>query len=480
MANDGGSLSLRAWAGVALNLFGRNWITLFGAALTTASAILTIVFVPFVMLADPASPYAGIIAFMLLPPVFIGGLVIIPLGALWGKRKNLRNEDGSVALPVLNFNDPATLRSVMLIGVLTFFNLLIISSVGYGGYQFMDSVTFCGKTCHTVMTPEYTAHQASPHARVACVQCHIGPGASWFVKSKLSGARQVIATLTGSFHQPIPTPVENLRPSQDTCEQCHWPERFTGDRMKIVTKYQEDEKNTPKTSVLVLHIGGGGKESGIHSWHVAPGRETTYLAADKGRQTMARVRVRTADGKVTEFKRDGVEVPAGTEERRMDCIDCHNRPTHIYRNAPDSLDLELDAKTIDPTLPFIKKVGVEALTGVQAKDADADLKSIEEHVRSFYEKEQPEVFKERKADIDKAIDRMKAIYNRNVFPVEKVGWNTYINNLGHVNFPGCFRCHDDSMHSEDGKTIPQDCNTCHAMLAWDEENPEILKTLRPE
>ncbi len=471
---------IKAWMAAALLLFGRNWITMFGAALATAGAVLTIGIMGFMLLMAPESPYAGVMAFMVLPPVFIGGLVLIPLGALWERWRISKRpaETNEGFLPVLDFTNRRVLRAVILVGILTFFNILILSSVSYGGLLFMDSVTFCGRVCHSVMNPEYTVYMRSPHSRVACVQCHIGPGASWFVKSKLSGARQVIATMLNSYERPIPTPVANLRPSQDTCEQCHWPERFSGDRMKVITKFDEDETNTSKKTVLLMHIGGGGTNNGIHSWHVAPDKKTTYIASDDKRQKMAAVRVHRADGTVTEFRREGVEIPAGAEERRMDCVDCHNRPTHIYRHPDEELDASLEAKRIDPALPFIKKAGMAALNSVEAKDAAADKEKIASSIRAFYEKEKPEVLKSQGDAINAAIAEMQTIYSNNVFPEMDVKWGSYINNLGHVRSDGCFRCHDDSMKSADGKVIPQDCNACHAVLAMDENDPEILKQLQ--
>ncbi len=470
----------KSWAAALMFLFGRNALTLFGAALTTAGALLTVGFILFALVASPDSPYAGVMAFMVLPPVFVAGLVIIPLGVLWDRWRGIeRKVDPDTPLPVIDLNHPRVIRAAVIISVLTFFNFLIMSSVTYFGLHFMDSVTFCGQVCHTVMEPEYTAYTGSPHSRVHCVQCHIGPGASWFVKSKLSGARQVLAVMLGTYERPIPTPVENLRPSQDTCEQCHWPERFSGDRMRVITKFSEDETNTPKKSVLLMHIGGGGKGKGIHSWHVAPNRETTYIASNKKRQEIASVRVKV-DGVTTEFRREGVEIPADAEERRMDCVDCHNRPTHIYQMPDEALDAALTNKHIEPTLPYIKKVGLEALTSVEANNAEADLAKIESHVRGFYEKDYADLAKERAAEIATAIAEIQGIYKRNVFPEMKVTWGTYPNNLGHMRFPGCFRCHDDSMTSADGKTIPMDCESCHAVLAEEEENPEILTKLQGE
>jgi hypothetical protein len=96
---------------------------------------------------------------------------------------------------------------------------------------------------------------------------------------------------------------------------------------------------------------------------------------------------------------------------------------------------------------------------------------------SFYKQNYPDLYARRSQDVQGAAAAVLRIYNRNVFPDLKVGWGTYPNNLGHTEFPGCFRCHDSSHTAADGKSITQDCDACHQLLATDEASPEILKTL---
>lgn len=474
----------RKWAAALMRLAGRNWITLLGASLTTVSALAIGTFFVLGLLGLSDSPYVALLALMVLPAVFVLGLLLIPLGTWLHKRGHGEEPDaetGPGGYPRIDFNKPEVRRTAALTAGLTIVNALIISVVSYEGVHYMDSSEFCGQVCHSVMQPEYEAYLDSPHARVECVDCHIGPGAPWFVRSKLSGMGQVFAVAFDTYEKPIPTPVENLRPSQDTCEQCHWPQQFSGDRLKVVRSFADDEVNTPKTTALLLHIGGNvaGEPKGIHGWHIHPERRTSYVSTDPKRQRIDFVEVREADGSVTEYFLEGS--PATREELRaaprrvMDCIDCHNRPTHIYRMPEPALDEAMAQGRIDATLPFIKKVGLQAL--VEAGEALAASETIARSVRKFYQESYGDLYNSRRSAIEAAVVELQAIYSRNVFPNMKVGWGTYPDNIGHEAFPGCFRCHGGEHSTADGRTINQDCAQCHTVLAWDEEDPEILKDL---
>ncbi len=477
----------RILSAALMTLFGRNWITLFGGMLAAVSGVLIIAFVIIVALQLTKTPYIGIMGFLVMPMVFVGGLLLVPVGAVWeiyaARRRaaapgaHEEPRDANV-FPVIDFNNSHTRHVVLVVAVLTVINLMIVAISAYEGVRYMDSVTFCGETCHTVMQPEYATYKESPHFRVQCIECHIGPGAPWFVKSKLSGLTQVLAVALNTYPTPIPSPVASLRPSRDTCEECHWPEKFSGDRLKVLTRFRDDETNTQTKSVLLLHIGGGASGGkGIHSWHIDLDKRTVYTAVDKQRQKIAKVRVEHADGTVREFNapkdKYTSEEMAGSEERVMDCIDCHNRPTHIFKLPAAAVDDAMAAGRIDKELPLIKKEAVEVLTN--AKGEDGDLERIEKEVRAFYQEHYPDRATADQPRIDAAVKELKAIYNRNVFPEMKVTWGTHPNNLGHEQSPGCFRCHDDVLVDKDGKTVGQDCDACHAVLAYDETDPEVLK-----
>jgi hypothetical protein len=477
---------LSLWFWDLMRLVGRNWITALGGALATVSALLIIAFLILGLLGFYDTPYIGIMAFLVLPGVFVLGLLLIPVGVYWERRRarqsgDPRNPASREVYPCIDFNRASVRRTAGIVSVLTVVNLLLISLTTYKGVTYMDSVEFCGLVCHSVMEPEYTAYKDSPHSRVKCVECHIGPGAPWFVRSKLSGVGQVFATALNTYSRPIPTPVENLRPSRDTCEQCHWPEKFTGDRVKVITRFAEDEANTPLKTVLLMHIGGGAAgQGGIHSWHIDPNKQTIYIAADAQRQIIPWVQVREANGRVTEFvARDAPLTPdqlARAERRVMDCMDCHNRPTHIFRLPDRAMDEALVLGRIDRTLPYIKKLGVEVLRAAAEVQSDAP-EEIARRVRSFYGEKYPELFRSRREAIEAAIRELQAIYRRNVFPSMRVTWGTYPDHLGHTTFPGCFRCHDEQHVSADGRTISQSCDLCHTLLAIEEPNPPILQQL---
>lgn len=471
------------WLGPLLKLFGTNWITLFGANVTTISAVVILGFLLLGLVADVDNPYIAMMVLLVLPAIFVGGLLLIPLGLWVEKRRKLKHPDEDregKRFPIIDLNRSRVRHIAMGVGVLTTFNFFLIGIVSYKGVNYMDSTEFCGEVCHTVMQPEYTAYQGSPHSRVECVECHIGPGAPWFVRSKLSGLYQVVAVTLDTYPTPIPTPVENLRPSQDICEQCHWPGRFTGDRVDVRTDYSEDETNSALKTVLLMHIGGGDREEGIHSWHIQPGRETYYWASDHQRQEIPWVQV-VENGEVTEFVSDpelieGVDLEA--EKRRMDCIDCHNRPTHAYKLPGEAVDEALLHGRISPSIPFIKQVGTEALEEVGESLGPSE--QVVQRVRDYYQENHADLYNSQRARIESAVQEIRDIYERNVFPHMQVTWGTYPNNIGHEDFPGCFRCHDGGHESADGAVIDQDCSSCHTILAWGEPDPEILDQLELE
>ncbi|HSR54559.1 MAG TPA: NapC/NirT family cytochrome c [Acidobacteriota bacterium] len=470
----------KRWVIALMRLIGRNWITLFGASLTTVSAlaILTFFILGAMGLAD--SPYIAVLALMVLPMVFVGGLLLIPVGAWWERKRESQDDEGG-RFPRIDFNLPSVRHTTAAVAALTFFNVVLIAVVSYEGVHYTESTEFCGTVCHTVMTPEHTAYLDSPHAQVECVECHIGPGAPWFVRSKLSGLGQVVQVTLGTYDRPIPTPVHNLRPAQDTCMQCHWPQNFTGDRIKVIESFAEDEENTPMTTALLLHIGGGRRsEGGIHSWHIDPRRETTYISLDERRETIAYVQVKNPDGQVVEYFADNTDLSPKeletAEKRTMDCIDCHNRPTHRYNLPNRAMDEAMAEGRIDTSIPFIKKAGTEILKEVG--DAFGQPSELPKRLTAYYQEHHPDYYSANRGALQSAGEELINIYNRNVFPEMRVTWGTYPNFIGHTDFDGCFRCHDGAHTTRDGEqSIGADCSTCHEVLAWEEQDPQILDEL---
>jgi hypothetical protein len=445
----------------------RNAVSLSGVFIATLGAVLFLT----VFLADlfglHANPYIGIVFFLILPGLFLFGLALIPIGA-WLERRRLRHGRPALQWPRIDLNDPVQRRTAFAFVALTLANFIIVSLAAYRGIEYMDSVQFCGQVCHTVMKPEFTAYQDGPHSRVACVECHIGGGASWFARSKISGARQVLAVTFHTYSRPIPTPVENLRPARDTCEQCHWPEKFHGDQIRRVYEYAEDEKNTESITTLQVHVGGGserlGIAQGIH-WHMNVANEVEYIATDDKRQVIPWVRIKDRNGHVAEFVADGAkpEELAKGERRRMDCMDCHNRPSHPMAATPERAINELMARgDVPKTLPFVRRETVKTLKASYATQAGAD-EGISRTLRDFYRTNYPTQYMTARQDVEKAVRATVGVYRRNVFPEMKVQFGTYPSNIGHIDSPGCFRCHDDNHKSKDGKKIGQDCDTCHSI-----------------
>jgi hypothetical protein len=463
----------------------QNWISRTGVVLTTTTGVTLIsAFISLIFGYSP-DPYAGIIVFMILPAVFAFGLVLIPIGIYRDWRRMRRQGTLPTAYPRVDFTHRSVRSTALFIAVMTAINIPIFAFATYQGTVFMESTQFCGQTCHKVMDPEYTAYQRSPHARVACVECHIGPGAPWFVRSKLSGSYQVLAVTFNLYPRPISTPIHNLRPARETCEQCHWPERFSGDKLVTKTRYADDEKNSSTQTVLLVHIGGRNPDSklvGIHGRHLGL---VTYIAADGKRQQIPWVSYRNADGSTTEYtSTDHPPAPglvATGERRTMDCMDCHNRPTHTFDMPENAVNREMAAGRINAGLPFIHKEAIELLN-VEYPSREAAAEQLPEALRAYYQKNYPAVYASQRAAIDASAQGILYIYQGNVFPEMNITWGTYPNNLGHNdpghnNTPGCFRCHDDNHKSKAGKSITQDCNACHTMLAMDEPNPKILHEL---
>jgi nitrate/TMAO reductase-like tetraheme cytochrome c subunit len=471
------------WAN--LRMVTRNPISLLGLAVTVV-ALANILFLFIIdVISTKSSPYVGILGYMVMPAFLIAGLFLVAFGFWRERKKKIVESADTPKYPRIDLNDPHQRGLIAFFGTFMMVFVLMSAVGSYKAYEFTDSVKFCGQLCHSVMNPEFTAYRDSPHARVACVECHVGAGATWYVKSKMSGARQVFATAFKTYPRPIPTPVHNLRPAPDTCEECHWPKKFYGAQLKVFNHYASDEKNTPRQIQLLIKTGGGdpatGSPEGIH-WHMNISNEITYVAKDEERQVVSYIHVKDTQGRVTEYfakdsppSRDEI---AKAAKRRMDCIDCHNRPSHIYVPPDQSVDQSLLAKRIDISLPFVKQQAVAALTG-SYDTTDAANAGIAKSMRSFYETRYPDLAKNRELEIRNAIDEVQKIYGRTMFPEMKITWQTHPNNIGHLYTNGCFRCHDGNHVSADGKVVPKECDTCHTVLSQSEGGVSLAAAQKP-
>ncbi len=474
--------ALARWFARRVPFFYANWITTLGSLLAIVSVALLlgalVLNVYNVLLERPTSPYVGMVTFMLLPAILVGGVALILVGAAVQRRRRARGEVRTVAIEI---GGPEFLRKVLLVGFLAVLGLIMSASFGYEAYHYTESTEFCMKVCHVVMEPEGVAYERSPHANVACVKCHIGPGADWFVKAKLSGLRQVVAVMRNSYQRPIPAPVENLRPARETCEACHWPEQFKGSKLVVREHVESDRDNTPSVTSLVIKVGGnpqpGARATGVH-WHVDRGNEVRYRALDDRRNDIVEVVQKTPDGEVR-YLRDGAD-PADTagEWRVMDCIDCHNRPTHIYELPGGALDRAFTDGLLDRGVPWLRAAAERALFDVTPGGDTAGR--IAAYLDSLYAADHPDDLAAMQAQRGAAADVLATILARNVFPRMNVTWGSYPSNLGHVDLhgeideSGCFRCHDDSHLSEDGRAISQDCDACHSLLTERETDPAAL------
>lgn len=436
----------------------RNWLSFFGFTVMTGSLFAFGLLFILDSVAHVSNPYIGILTYM-VAPMFTGlGMLLVLGGAIW-RRRQLRRANGSA--PSLQI-DLSRARDRKILGVFLGVSVafLLLTSLGsYNTYHFTESVQFCGQACHTVMEPEMVGYQHGSHARVACTECHIGPGATWYVRSKLSGLYQVYAVAAQKYPRPIPTPVKNLRPAQETCEQCHWPKKFVGNLDRTYAHFLSDATNSAYDVRMLLKVGGAdpnhGPVGGIH-WHMNVANKVEYFPADDTRQKIPWVRLTDSQGVVTEFRAAAFsnEVKQAAV-RTMDCVDCHNRPAHRFASPNDAVNLAVRLNRIDPALPWVKTNAVGLLVREYGSRTEA-LQTIATTLAAKY----PNHPKARET-----IDAVQQIYNQNFFPDMKVSWKVYPDNVGHKDWPGCFRCHDGKHKSADGKrVISNDCNSCHLIL----------------
>ncbi|HXJ88195.1 MAG TPA: NapC/NirT family cytochrome c [Candidatus Binatia bacterium] len=455
-------------------LLTQHWLSLLGTALITTALISWLFVLPLQIRGHASNPYVGIIVFLVLPIVFFAGLALVPVGVYLSKRQI---KEGLI-LP--EFDRKAALRRIAwFFVVVTVVNILVGTQLTYRAVSYMETPQFCGGSCHT-MKPELAAYQNSPHSRVECVDCHVAPGAVGWINSKTNGLHQLASTVFGTMPRPIPSALETNRliPARETCEHCHWPQNLGGTRLRVLSKFAEDETNT-RTETVLLMLVGGNQIAGIHGAHFGPGIHIRFAATDPARQTIPWVEYRNTE--TGDYRRFAAADPPSDSSRalpayEMQCVDCHNRPTHTFDLPERAMDKGLALGEISAGLPFIKKKSVELLKTAYTSSQEAAEK-LPAALVSFYQQDYPDIYAKRGNDIRQAGQSVLAIYERNVFPELKVSWGTYPNNLGHTDFPGCFRCHDGSHTAADGKTITQDCNICHEPLAMDEASPEILKTL---
>jgi nitrate/TMAO reductase-like tetraheme cytochrome c subunit len=437
----------------------RNWISLTGAVVSGGSIFAFFLLFAIDIVSHHGNPYMGILAYVVSPMFFFIGMGLLVVGA-WLQRRRTKggSESKTFTIDLSRKRDKKAMIG-FIAGAVIF--LLVTAMGSYNTYHYTESVNFCGQACHTPMKPEYTAYLNSSHARVACTECHVGPGAESYVRSKINGVHQLYCVATDSYRRPIPAPLKHLRPAQETCEQCHWPQKFVGNLDRTYSHFLSDETNTPFTVRLSLKVGGAdpshGPTGGIH-WHMNVANKIEYMATDSQRQIIPWVRVTSKDGKVTEYRVKGFkDSPVAEKIRVMDCLDCHNRPAHNYKSPNDAVDLSMTLGGIDTSLPWVKSNAVAVLV-LPYKTEDEAMTKIDASLRTSYNKS---------PHVDRLVEEVQNIYKQNFFPEMKSDWRSYPDNIGHKNWNGCFRCHDGLHKAADGKASIEasNCNSCHTIVA---------------
>lgn len=450
----------------------KNWLTIIGSIIAGINLVLIILLFIISTIFNKGNTNLGLFIYVILPGFLILGLILIPIGMI-RERSRIRKSGhpGSGRFPYIDLNDPRH-RNAFIIFTITTIIVLFLSTMGsFEAYHITESVEFCGTLCHQVMEPEHTAYQNSPHANVLCVECHVGSGASWYVKSKLSGLHQVYATLTNTYPRPIETPLHDLRPARETCEKCHWPQKFYS-RTLVTNKYfLTDSINSEWDIALEMKIGpeysGLGLREGIH-WHINPAVNIEYISDNDKRENITYVKyTNKTTGEVTIYRNEENPVTdsliAASDKRTMDCIDCHNRPSHNYNSPPVYFNKAMLTGAVSRNIPFIKKVAMDILRD-KFNTSDTAMLKIENGITDYYKTNYPEFYSKNKDLINSSIAAIQKGYSMNTFPAMKVAYDVYPEHIGHLETNGCFRCHNGTFKADNGHVISRDCNLCHTIV----------------
>jgi len=450
----------------------RNWITIIGLLIASINFLLIIVLFLISTIFNKNQTNLGLFIYIILPGFLLLGLLMIPAGILISRKKRLASTPAEKKrLPAIDLNNPKHRNAFIGFTIATLIILFLSTYGSFEAYHLTESVEFCGTLCHKVMEPEYTAYQNSSHANVECVECHVGSGASWYVKSKLSGLHQVYAVATKTYPSPIETPLHDLRPARETCEKCHWPQKFYARNLQTKKYYLADSLNSEWNVIMQMKIGPEisdlGFTEGIH-WHINPDVNIEYISENDKRELITYVKyTNKATGEVTIYKNPEIEISDSTisasSARTMDCIDCHNRPSHKYRSPSVYFDKIMLTNAVGKEIPFIKKTAMGILRN-NFPTKDTALMQIREGIINYYKSGFSEFFEKNQAKIDQSIVSLQKAYSQNSFPGMKVTYDVYPDHIGHLESEGCFRCHNDSFRSDNGRKITRDCNLCHTII----------------
>ena len=469
-----------------LKILARSRVSLAGAVVSGLLFPVLLISLFLDMQGVVHNPYFGFLIYMVMGPLFVAGLITVLVGQF------LFRDSEEIGLFTLEYireqlNMPGRFirvrKLIYISSFLVFFTLVVIGVVSYTGFRYTETIGFCGQFCHDVMEPQYISHQNSPHSRIECVSCHISGSSDLVTRSKVSGVKMIFSTMLGSYSRPINNPVHSLRPDREVCEECHRPEMFHGNKLYIKDYFLSDEHNSHVQTVLLMRIGSSGyrdqNAQGIH-WHVSPDHKTYYRSAADDQDRITQVKLVDHDGKVFIFNNklesSSGEAAADGGYRLMDCMDCHNRPTHVFLPASEAIDRKIASGAIDRTLPFIKKNAMEVILR-KYSSKDQARRQIVTGIEEWYAKNRPDVINRRRAELDQSVNAIFQAWTENVFPDMGIGWGTYRNNLVHDTGDGCFRCHTDNYQTKEGRSIPSDCDLCHFILAEREPSPDIIRIL---
>jgi nitrate/TMAO reductase-like tetraheme cytochrome c subunit len=437
--------------------------------------------------AEPSS-VKGIVGYVVMPSVALGGVVMMLAGVVlgaWRQTRAVAAEGGVVGVHV-ELGSARQLLGIGAFAIIAIGSITVLGGTTYRAIEFTESTTFCG-TCHAVMQPEVDAHLTSPHAEVECTKCHIaaqtgplGPNTTAYIQSKIGGVRQMISVLTNSYDTPVRASASKIPSTNMTCEGCHAPNKDYGTVIQTFTTYGSDQNNTRSARTLAFPVGGGPTDpNGIH-WHA---NATVYFrATDDSRSTIAWVGVQTPNG-LDEWLNPNVPLAQAGPKVLMSCIDCHNRVGHRIPSPDELLDQALDAGRIDRTLPYVKRESLKLL-GANGEGANPDQLAADfaqptwfDQLAGFYNVNYPDIAAGKHDAIKNAIDELKSISKQIIYPQMKADWLTYPDNLSHnlpegiqtaagSDTPGCFRCHGTLVNAKTGQLLPgtqggSSCLACH-------------------
>ncbi len=450
----------------------KNWLTIIGSIIAGINLLLIIVLFIISSIFDKGSTNIGLFIYIILPGFLILGLLLIPVGMIHERRRIRRSLVHEASrLPGIDLNNPSHRNAFIIFSVTTIIILFLSTLGSFEAYHITESKEFCGTLCHRVMEPEYTAYQNSPHANVLCVECHVGSGASWYVKSKLSGLHQVYAVLTNTYPRPIETPLHDLRPARETCEKCHWPQKFYARTLWTNKYFLADSMNTEWDIMLQMKTGpeysGLGLKEGIH-WHINPAVNIEYISENDKRENITYVKyTNRSTGEVTVYRNKDNSISdsliSASKTRTMDCIDCHNRPSHNYNSPSVYFNKALLTGAVSKDIPFVKKVSMGVLKNT-FRDKDTALLTIKDSLNSYYRSGYNDFYSSNKDLINSSIANIQKAFSQNTFPNMKVTYDIYPEHIGHLESDGCFRCHNDAFKSDNGRKITKDCNLCHSIV----------------